>query len=102
MKTKLPVHRDPEMEKIAGITFEACAAYFDGESVKIVGEVTTLNSRPLSDYREVQVSVFDEDGDILGRGYTNWSEFQLRQSFEIEIEDLPGDPARVKAYPSKG
>ena len=102
MSDKLPVHRDQDMEKITGLSFDACAAYYDGVEVRVVGEVVTRDSRPIADYREVQVVIYDEEGDILGRNYTNWTEFQIRQSFEVEIEDLPGVPYRVKVFPSKG
>lgn len=101
MTTKLPVQRDTDMEKLTNLIFEACAAYYDGDEVRVIGEVVSSNLRPIQDYRDVQVSVYDKDGDILGRDYINWSEFGIRQSFEIKVEKLPGVPDKVKVFPSK-
>lgn len=70
--------------------------------MRVVGEIVASNAKPLDDYREVQVAVYDEEGNILGREFENWGEFGIRQTFEVEMEDLPGVPFRVKAFTSKG
>lgn len=102
MAQKIPVQIDKDMERLSGIKLEACAAYFDGDAaVRILGEVVTVSGKPIKDYREVQAVVYDADGDILGRDYTNWGSFQLRQSFELIIDDLPSTPARVRVFPSQ-
>lgn len=102
MAQKLPVQFDKDMESIAGITFEACAAYYDGnEAVRVLGEAVASDGRPIQDYREIQVVVYAADGDILGRDYTNWIAFHLRQSFEIEVTNLPDAPARIRVFPSR-
>jgi hypothetical protein len=102
MPRKLPIDRDTAMENLTELTLEACAAYYDGDVVRVVGEAVSTNGRTIPEYREIQVSVYDQDGDILGRSYTNWIAFQVRQSFEISVTELPGIPARVRVFPSKG
>ena len=102
MAHKLPILVDKKMEALSGISFEACAAYFDEvEGVRVLGEVVTASGEPIKDYREIQVVVYDENGDILGREYTNWTSFQLRQSFEIQVLELHAVPARVRVFPSR-
>jgi len=102
MAEKRPVHVDKDMESLAGMSFEACAAYYDGdEEVRVIGEAVSANSKPIQDYHEIKVVVYDAEGDILGRDYTNWTSFQLRQSFEIEVMNLPGVPTRVRVFPSR-
>ncbi|TWU60402.1 hypothetical protein Poly51_06780 [Rubripirellula tenax] len=102
MAEKLPVQIDNDMAALAGIKLEACAAYYNGDDeIRILGEAVTANGKSIEDYREMQAVAYDADGDIIGRSYTNWGSFQIRQSFEIYIDELPCDPVRVRVFPSK-
>jgi hypothetical protein len=101
MNDKLPIERDERCEAHAGLVLESCSAFLTGEgALHVYGELTT--QRPLAEYRTLQLVVFDADGDIIHRGFTNWSAFGVRQSFEFSVEthDLPSRPAKVKVYPT--
>lgn len=102
-RIKIPIERDEQMEEINEVKLTSCTAYYDESGlIKVLGELASTTGDPIEDYREVQVVVYDADGDILGREYTNWSEFGLRQSFEIKVknEDTSLQPDRVKVFPA--
>ncbi len=104
-KIKILIIRDENMELFTGVKIEACTALIDRKgTLNIIGEIASANAQPISDYVEIQVLVFDSDGDLVNRQFTNWSELGLRQSFEFEIEPetLAGStPTKVKVYPAK-
>ena len=101
-KTKLEVMRNLAVEDSCGLVIESCAAYYDNdnESVTVVGELTAKQKH--SSYVTVQAVIYDTDGDILARKYTNWSSFGLMQSFDIDFDlsDYDQKPKKVKVYPS--
>jgi len=104
-RKKILVERDSKMEEIIALEIESCTAYYDDEGfIKILGEVISRSRKHIQDYKEVQVIVYDSEGDVLARGYTNWAIFGIRQSFEIELEnENPStEPAKVKVFPSGG
>ena len=99
---KLAVRRDERMEGLSGLRILACSAfhYEEDEVIKVIGELTTLNGDVVREYRELHVLAYDDAGEVVGRGLTNWSAFGLRQSFEIEVDDIQGAPAAITIYPS--
>jgi hypothetical protein len=103
-RRKLTVEKDQEAEDLSGLVLKAASAFFDAGEKKLtaLGEVQTMDGESIDSYREVQLIVYDADGDIIGRNYTNWSDFGIRQSFSLVLDedDLFGEPARVKLYPS--
>lgn len=100
-RCKIPCERDTAMEQHHKVCVETCTGYlYDDGRVKIMGELTASNNTPIDEYREVQVILYDEDGDIVGRDYTNWTDFGLRQSFEFEFGDIEEAIAKIKAYPA--
>lgn len=104
IKIKITTLRDENMEQLAGVKVEACTAFLDSKgALHILGEIVSSNKKPIRDYRELQVVVFDSNGDISNRELTIWNNFGLRQSFDfkIEAEELAGStPAKVKVYPA--
>jgi len=105
MKGKLAVERDQRMETATGLTLESCTAFVNGDGeLRVYGELVCARSGALEDYREIQLVVFDADGDIVHREYSNWVKFGVRQSFQFEVDgsSLPEPPSRVKVYPSSG
>ncbi|MFH0870406.1 MAG: hypothetical protein V1866_05110, partial [archaeon] len=103
-KGKILVERDWAIEEMTDLAIEKCTAYYDEGIIRILGEVISRNRKPIQDYKELQVIVYDSGGDILARGYTNWALFGIRQSFEIELENrnVFSEPAKVKVFPSGG
>ena len=104
-RQRITVDRDQAMETMTGVGLEGGSAYYtDDGSINVLGELVAMENTPISSYIEVHVVVYSADGDILGRNYTNWSKFGLRQSFKLEIEneDSSLNPTRVKIYPSFG
>lgn len=102
-RVKLEVVRNLDVENDCGLCIESCSAYYTSEeqSIKIIGEITA--KKKISDYVEVQVVVYDMDGELMAREYCNWRSFGLLQSFDLE-SDLSGfeqTPKKVKIYPSK-
>ena len=51
--------------------------------MRVLGEVVSASAKPIQDYRAIQVVVYDENGDMLGREYTNWDSFQMRQTSNV-------------------
>lgn len=101
-KKKLKIVRDEKMEDQSRITIESCSAFIDEDNnVSIIGELLTKNGKKIDDYKELQMIVFDKDGDIIEREYTNWSEFGTRRSFkeEIDLSDFDIEVGYIKVYP---
>lgn len=102
-KNKLEIMRILSVESVCGLSIESCTAYYDegDKSVAVMGEV--MAKQNMSNYAEVQVVIFDSDGDILARDYQNWSNFGLLQSFNLnfDLSEFDQSPQKVKVYPSK-
>ena len=101
-KKKLEIVRDLQMEALTKIRVESCVAYLDDDhQVCIVGEVSAFSVD--DNYAEVQVVVYDSDGDIMSRDYSNWGAFGLRQYFDLQIDvsEFEANPVKVKVFPSK-
>lgn len=104
-RIKLSIERDEEMERLSKLRLDACTAYLiDSSSITVMGELVSTAPTPQETYKEIQIIVFDKDGDIASREYTNWTSFGLRQSFQIDIEliEFHSENYTVKAYPSNG
>lgn len=100
-RRKIPCERDTAVEQHVKVCVETCTAYlYDDGRVKIIGELIASEGRSINSYREVQIILYDDEGDIVGRNYTNWMEFGLRQSFEFEFDELEGNVAKIKTYPA--
>lgn len=104
-KKKLPVVRDEDMESLYGVSVESVSTFYDNDlgNLVVVGELAASNGVLEDEYREVQVVIHDAEGDIVGRGLSNWVSFGLRQSFELsfsESDDLYGIPSSVSVYPA--
>jgi hypothetical protein len=100
---ELTVLFDSAAERDMGVKFTAVEATCPEPGVvRVVGELVTTSGERLDDYRELQFVVYDCADKILGRGYTNWSEFGRRQSFDEELTELrsTAKPAKVRVFPS--
>lgn len=100
----IKIERDEAAEDYAGIRIEGCSAGTseDGE-FSVIGEATTKSGKPAKGGVEIQVTVYDGGGRIVGRGHDFMYPFGLRQSFEIHV-DLKGRspaPAMVRIFPTK-
>ena len=98
---KIDIERDEDSEELYDIEIVSCTAYCKSGDIKVYGELASMTMRPIRKYREIHVVVYDVYGDILARRYTNWSEFGLRQSFDLNLENQNPSraPVRVKVFP---
>mgnify|MGYP000922484942 CR=1 FL=1 len=100
-RRKIPCESDSSMEEYSEISIETCTGYvYDDGTVKILGEAVTTDEIPIDEYKTIQVILYDADGDIIDRHYTNWSEFGLRQSFKFEFGKFDETVAKIKVYPT--
>ncbi|RLJ19148.1 ATP-dependent DNA helicase PcrA [bacterium endosymbiont of Escarpia laminata] len=105
VKKKLQIERNKQMENHSGIKIESCSAYYDTKkNVCVFGELIAENKSPVNEYKEVQLVVYDSDGELMAREYTNWTEFGLMQSFDfnVDLSDFEMEPSRIKVYPTNG
>lgn len=99
----LTILRDLDSERDTGVQIVSVEAWeVEGGSVAIVGELETISGKKLDEYRELQFVVYDAADKILGRGYTNFSPFGRRQTFDEEVSELRsgGRAAKVRVFPS--
>jgi hypothetical protein len=99
----LIVLRDPDSERDAGVQIVSVEAWvIEDGGVVIVGELESASGKKLDEYRELQFVVYDAADRVLGRGYTNFSPFGRRQTFDEEVSELrPGArPAKVRVFPA--
>ena len=99
----LTILRDLDSERDTGVQIVSVEAWeIEDGAVAIVGELETISGRKLDDYRELQFVVYDAADMILGRGYTNFSPFGRRQTFDEEVCELRpgGGPVKVRVFPS--
>jgi len=104
-KKKILIERNEQMEKITGVKVDGCSAYYDNEkNISVFGELSAISQSYIDEYKEIQFVVYDSNGDIIARHYTNWSEFGLMQSFEFieDLSDFEDEPVKIKVYPSNG
>lgn len=100
-REKILCERDMAMEEHSHIQLEACTAYvYEDRKVKVMGEAVAQDNSVKDEYKTIQVILYDADGDIVDRAYTNWMEFGLRQSFELKFSNLDEVITKVKVYPS--
>ena len=101
-KKLVPLTRDSDAELDVGIEFDGLAAYWldEAESLHVMGIATTDDGEPLNEYREIQVVVLDASGSVIGRDYTNWSDFGRKRPFSFAFSDdsLFGLPAEVHIF----
>jgi hypothetical protein len=91
------------MEKEAEISFESCTAYFDEdeEDATVMGEIISTSDNTSKTELEIEILVYDKDGDLLDCESECIDDFCKRGSFKSNFLDLPGKPALVKVFPNK-
>lgn len=63
-RTRIPIERDQKMEDLTELEVESCSAYYDDNGyIRILGEIISTSREPIWDYKEVQVVVYDTEGD---------------------------------------
>ncbi len=100
---QLTILRDLDSERDTGVQIVSVDAWkIEDGAVTIVGELETISGKKLDEYRELQFVVYDATDKVLGRGYTNFSPFGRRQTFDEEVSELRpgGRPAKVRVFPS--